>query len=280
MQLQVRQRTQGRQIPWESTSLDEEFDKGLQRVAAMDGSAKERAFSQEKAEWDRISTSRNVDDLYAFLKKYPSGSISELAQSRIELLQAAQITAQADRDGEAQTNLLGRFRGGDRYEFVFTDGLTGVMRGRGSQQVKSITDDRVEIVGSSMLSTIATSAGFVVSDGTGTYDPPYPLLPGGVLRVGAKYSACSIRTSANGQKIWVDVVARIVAREKVKVPLGDLDTYKIEIRMQRQNGEHGKVTLWFDPAWGSAVKLVTEFRWGQPAPEIMIREMTGRTRGN
>lgn len=283
VRLQVRQRTKGRQIPWESTSLEDEFyfDKGLERATSLAGSDKEKAFNEEKAEWDRIRESRDVDDLYAFLKRYPNGSISELAQSRLERLQAALITPQPDREGEVPpANFLERYRVGDRFDFVFTDGLTGAVRNHGTQQVTSIKDDIVEIAGTGMPGTKATSAGFVIRDGSGSFDPPYPLLPGGSLRVGAKYSARSIRTAPSGQKIWVDVDARVAAREKIKVPLGELDTYRIEIRTQQQSGVHGKMTLWFDPTWGSAVKLVTEFRWGQQAPEIVIREMTKRSRGN
>jgi len=36
----------------------------------------EQAFNQEKADRDRVAASKNPDDLYTFLKKYPSGSIT------------------------------------------------------------------------------------------------------------------------------------------------------------------------------------------------------------
>lgn len=349
VRLQVRQKSQGRQIPWESTSLEEDFffndgvkftfrPEDLQRLAsaALDkqqrlvrdaqqaqereaqqaasrqleelrqaelrrlqelesavaqaaeaqrltrlsvAQAREQAFAAEKTDWDRLKNSRNVDDFYAFTSKYPSGIMSEMAQTRIELLQRARIQAQPDREGKVQSPFHRRFQDGDRYEFVQKDGLTGTVSGRAVIETKLRGEDDIEgvVLSGNLPGARATVAGFVLEDGQGTYDPPWSVIPGGEYQVGKRLQGRSIRTDRNGRKSWVDHDSRIVAREKLQTPFGLVDTYRIEVIRTHQTGGTLKMTFWFDPDWGYSVKLVTEFR-NTGAPDIRIREMVSRSR--
>lgn len=58
---------------------------------------------------------------------------------------------------------------------------------------------------------------------------------------------------------------------------GLLDTYRVEVVRVNETGGTLKLTFWFDPDWGYAVKLVSEFR-RSGAPDIRIREMVARSR--
>jgi hypothetical protein len=350
VRLQVRQKSQGRQIPWESTSLEEDFffndgvkftfrPEDLQRltIAALDrqkqlerdaqqaqekeaqqaaakqlaelreaelrrqkeleiamaqaaeaqrlkrlsaAQAREQAFAAEKAEWDRVKLSRNVDELYAFTSKYPSGSMSEQAQARIELLQRSQIEPQPDREGRVQLPFYRRFQNGDRYEFVQKDGLTGLVSGRAVIETRVRSEDDIEgVVLSGNLSGGRTNhAGFVFEDGGGSYDPPWSAVPGGEYQVGKRLQGRSIRTDRSGRKSWMDNETRIAAREKLQTPFGLLDTYRVEVLRTFETGGVLKMTFWYDPDWGYSVKLVTEFRSNAGAPDIKIREMVSRSR--
>ncbi len=175
VRFQVRERSRGRQIPWESTSLEDDFyfGTGIKPFVRIDNKAREQAFDQEKADWDRTKDTKNAQDLYAFLKKYPNGNIAELAQSQLERLQAALVKAQPDRDGKTDVDLTRRYRDGDRFEFAIKDGLTGVLRNTASVVVKSLGEDRFEGTGPGYGTVRATQAGFVLQDGAGTYDPPW-----------------------------------------------------------------------------------------------------------
>jgi hypothetical protein len=349
VRLQVRQHSQGRQIPWESTSLEEDFyfndgvkytfrADDLQRVAeaarqkqqalqreaeqarervqqqaaaqALEAlkaaeaqrvaelqqaaaqaqeaerlkrlsaeQARAQAFAAQKADWDRVKDSRSPDDLYAFLKKYPSGGMAELAQSRIELLQKAQIHAQPERDGKAQVSFLDRYRDGDRFEFVQRDGLTGIVNGRGVIEVRYRGEEEFDgiVLSGNLAGARGTRAGFVLQDGNGTYDPPWSVVPGSDYQVGKRMQGRSIRTEPNGRKSWVDFDSRIVAREKLQTAFGLVDTYRIEVVRTFELGGTLKMTFWFEPDWGYSVKLVTEFR-NTGAPDIRIREMVARSR--
>ena len=231
MRLHVRKQSQGRQVPWESTSLEDEFFFNTGKVMAVTRPApqvREASFNVEKADWDKIRDSKNPDDFYAFLQQYPSGNISELAQSRLERLAIAKIKIAPDQSGEVHVLAAVRYRAGDRFEFVFKDGLTALVIRSAQAELKRVSADELEGVGLTPVATRVNADGFVLQDQNGRYDPPWPTTPGGVFQVGKKWAPRSIVTQQNGSKSWVDIDARISAREKVTVPLGTFDTYRVD----------------------------------------------------
>lgn len=90
VRLGVRRKTNGAQIPWESTSLEDDFwflpPKELKPVSDAE---KEKLFDAELALWDRIAGSRDAAPFEDYLRRYPSGRFSELAQLRLERALAA-----------------------------------------------------------------------------------------------------------------------------------------------------------------------------------------------
>jgi len=104
----------------------------------------EQAFGREKADWDQIKDSRKADDFYAYLKKYPSGFVSEQAQLRLEQLQKAQTVAVANRDGVVPLAATARrFQLGDELVTDQIDGFTKVRR-RTTARVTFADDNRAE----------------------------------------------------------------------------------------------------------------------------------------
>ena len=286
----VRQKSAGRQIPWESTSLEDDFyfDDARSKAAkaerdrlASSAPAREKAFAQEKADWDRIKGSKNADDLYAFLKKYPSGSASELVQAQLERLSVAQVVAQADRFGETQNPVARRFRTGDSYDFVLREGLTGLEKRRFTARVTEADDNFASYVGAmgSDDKHTTTVAGAIINDSTGSYDPPFTLIPGGEYQVGKRWGGRSILTLRSQQKLWIEYSGRIVGREKVTVPAGTFDAYRIEFEVLAESGLRRKTTMWAQPEWGFPVKTVIEDRARSAGtPDILIRELLARRR--
>ena len=91
VRLNVRRSSNGQQIPWESTSLEEDFyfippQQGRQ-VAQED---LERQFEEELQLWIKIGASKDVAALDDYLRRYPSGKFSEVAQFRLDRLLAQQ----------------------------------------------------------------------------------------------------------------------------------------------------------------------------------------------
>ena len=279
----VRRASQGRQIPWESTSLEDEFMFNAGKVVAVpkpDNRAREEAFNQQRTDWERIKNSGAVEDFYAFLARHPAGAHAELAQVRIDKLQKAQVAPQPDRDGKLPTSYDARFRDGDTYEFETRDGLTGSVMQRGTIQTRIKGEDEVEgvTVSGNVPGARATRAGFILQDGSGTYDPPWIVQPAGDLQVGKRISGRAIRTATDGRRYWIDYETKVTGRETIQTKFGALNAWVVDVKMLNELGGRLAMTFWYDADWGYPVRLRTEFRGDRGAPDIRVREMVARSR--
>lgn len=281
----VRRQSQGRQIPWESTSLDEDFvfNSGQNVVLAkLDARAKEQVFDREKADWDKVKDSKNPADLYAFLQKYPAGFIAEIAQAQLDRLDKGQIVAQAGKDGAVQIRGSPRFRIGDVYEHVSKDTKTGATK-QLRTTVTTMSEAGVVLDGFYGPSTRAvyTMAGAIISDSVGLHDPPYTLVPGTEFQVGKRWVGRSVFTTTKGRKGWVEVSGQVLGRESIEVPAGKFDAYKIQSNYSYDTGERWEGTLWMQPDWGVPIKAVWTDRspFSQFGASGSVKEMVSRKKG-
>ena len=280
VRLQVRQKSQGRQIPWESTSLEDDFYFNTGTVAAAakpDAQMKAQAFDQEKADWDKISQSKSADDLYAFLQKYPSGSISELAQAQLERLQKVTIVGVANQAGIMQTPGAARFRLGDVIENVVRDGYTGVEKQRTKSTVTRVGPDTVEFNNGALVTT--PEGGAIRNRFVANWSPPRLDLPAGEYIIGKKWAFRSIQTSLGGDKIWEEGDVKILALEDVTVPAGTFKAYKLELNSFTQSGTRVRLIRWMEPDWGFAIKTLRQVYHRSGPPDLEIYEMVTRQRG-
>ena len=279
---QVRQASQGRQVPWDSSSLEDDFVFATgQQVADAGRRQREAAFDAQKAAWDRIKDSTRPADFYEFLRQHPTGGMAELAMARLERLERSGIQPQADQRGEVQNPVATRFRLGDRYALVIRDGLTGLERRRLQVRVTQVGQDRADYVGlrSDGIPSASTLAGAVISDGLGSYDPPYTLIPGGDFQLGKRWSGRSLRTGPGGSRGWMEYTGRIVARERIQVPAGGFDTWRVEMTVMLDTGESQRRTLWMQPDWGIPLSLRIESRTAGGGADVLVRELLSRERG-
>lgn len=94
----VRRESAGRQVPWESTSLEVDFvfdPQSAPPAAPAPGPALAQAvitapdpLAVEVIFWDSIKSSTDPDDYNAYLKRYPSGAFAVLAGNRLRALSA------------------------------------------------------------------------------------------------------------------------------------------------------------------------------------------------
>jgi uncharacterized caspase-like protein len=296
VRLQVRQKSQGRQIPWESTSLEDDFvfndgakislkAEDLERMAAearelqklSKDEADAREFARQKADWDKIRDSKNADDFYAYLNKYPNGLISEQANAALERLAEAKTVAVADRNGFIQTAGGGRFRLGDEATQVRKDMLTGQEIGRGRLVVTRIADGLVEMNGGS---TVLTIDGAVIRNNLGAqFDPPRMDFPGDGFAVGKKWTAHTLQTNDKGKAFRREDKVKIVAVEDITVPAGTFKAYRFEMNSIQDNGNVVKLTYWAQPDFPFPIKMQREIRRRKGGPTVEVLEMTSRKRG-
>ncbi len=87
VRLNVRRESQGRQIPWESTSLEEDFYfLPPAQIRKLTPEEIEKQFEEELGVWEKIKASKDPAPLEDYIRKYPSGKFSELAQFRLDRL--------------------------------------------------------------------------------------------------------------------------------------------------------------------------------------------------
>ena len=290
VRLQVRKQSNGTQIPWDSSSLENEFafndgakhtfnpddlaketraqaEEAAKQFKALKNEDKAAAFAQQKADWDKIKDSKNADDFYAYLNKYPTGLISQQATFRLNQLAEAKIAVQPTKDGILQKPGEKRYRVGDEYEISIKDANTGKETGRKSLRVEKI-ENRLVYIKSNLGDEITTEDGATVQissfnlKGVATsysVDPPLPNQPGGDFKVGDKWESEVIETGPGGRRVRSDKHS-VMGIENLTTPAGTFKTFVVEDIGTVWGGNSPSVSLkrkiWYEPGWGVPMKFI------------------------
>jgi hypothetical protein len=254
VRLGVRRKSNGAQIPWESTSLEEDFwflpPKQLKETSEVEN---ERLFDEELALWQKLMASANAAPLEEFLRRFPSGATSELAQLRLEFVLAStgekpvRIASQEGNPftlGSAAANT--KWQVGDSYSYRYTD-LLGVTAPRiGVQTVSEIADGEVRYSNG----LITDLLGNVLRRGGGRIYTPNQLEPLEYV-VGKQWATQYRITTPKGRTGRNEMKLRIVGREPVTVLAGTFNAFRIEGRgvFEEEGGrvEVTKLTKWVAP---------------------------------
>jgi hypothetical protein len=266
VRFQVRKASDGAQIPWETTSLEDDFvfNSGIKKVVKLTEDQKEKQFDLEKADWDKIKESASADPFYAFVQKYPNGLLTGSAQSAIERLNEAKTKAFVDKTGAVvQTSAVANYVVGTTIDLVRTDSYTKAETLRRTNRVVSVKNGLVSYAGGG----IGTTSGELVRRGGSfplDYDPPLPQLPPDGLVVGKKWEARVGLTPgfgpSSGQKRWAEISGKVTSYETITVAAGTFKAYKVETEGMDAWGYRNKITYWIDPTLASTVKIIFEGR--------------------
>jgi hypothetical protein len=254
VRLNVRVATKGRQIPWESTSL--ESDVYLFPTAQKVTEAElERRFAAELERWNRIKGSKSAEDWVQYLRDFPQGKFSEIAQDRLNRLLAPVEPARpqpvpvaaaagpllydlkpdapvpdfygATNPNSAGTYPLGRkFTPGDEVTFRVVDPISRVQQHMETFRVRKVDleADRVEFEDGGLTDLMSNPIRFRGID----FEPAWLLYPS-ELQVGKQWSTRYRRSRPGDVADW-EVAFRIIRRERVTVPAGTFEAFRIEGR--------------------------------------------------
>ena len=231
VRLNVRLRSKGAQIPWESTSLEEDFwFQPPAELKRLSDAEKLKLLDEESAVWEKAKASGDVRLIEAYLERYPVGNFSGVAQVLLDRLLAKQGEKKVEivndaanpfSKGTAVTNTA--FAIGDRYEFRELDRLSKVEQRRYVQTVREITADEVRFDNGVILdllgNTIRSAAGRHVK---GRQDIPLE------YAVGQRWSNRFVTTLADGSRGLTEGRKLVAARERITVPAGTFDAFRIE----------------------------------------------------
>ncbi len=230
VRLAVRRRSIGRQIPWESTSLEEDFFfHPPAEVRALGEDEARTRFEAELAVYEKIEEASDAASLIDYLKRYPSGRFAELVQLRLDqvLAQAGEKRIEVVRDqanpytqGSARMNTA--YKVGDSYSYRLLDLHTGVEQETRTLRVTKVTDTKV-----------IYNNGKRVSDRLGNPLRIRKIRISGNQNIpaefalGKRWTTRWITDRPNGRE-ESDFDLRVAARETITVPAGSFDCFRVE----------------------------------------------------
>jgi len=253
VRLNVRRKSEGQQIPWESTSLEEDFwfipPKEIKRLSDEE---QERLFQEELALWERIKAAKDPAPLEDYLRRYPSGKFTELAQLQLEKVLAAQgekkiqIASSAGNPftkGSTVANTT--YKIGDTYTFRVLDLKTRAEKRQTIQTVQRITDSEV-IFDTGLITDLL---GNVLKAADGRRWTPRQQLPL-EYAVGRQWHSRFMNVTRASDAGVVDLDLKIVAREPITVPAGTFNAFRIEasgLAVFKDHVAESRVTRWMAP---------------------------------
>lgn len=232
VRLGVRRKSNGAQIPWESTSLEDDFFFiPPASLVQLSEEGRKRAFEEELKLWESIQASAVPGPLEAYLRSYPSGQFSELAQLQLDRVlakageKAIQIAPARDNPftkGSARTDTA--YKLGDTYSYRLVDMASGKETSRPTLTVTQITDSEV-IFNNGVVTTdlLGNTTRFV--DGrrpTGNQTVPT------VFEVGRRWTTRFRLVTPDGRTFDNEVQFHIQAKETIVVPAGSFDCFRYE----------------------------------------------------
>jgi hypothetical protein len=253
VRLGVRRRSQGRQVPWESTSLEEDFyfvpPPGLKKLSDEEV---ERRFQAELALWEQVKDAREPAPLEDYLRRHPSGEFAELAQAHLDRVLARQgeqkiqvVTSEQNpfSKGSAVANLDHRV--GDSRTYRALDLFSKQEQRQFTETVVQVTDGEVVydsgLVIDLLGNVLRTRDGRRFSASKAT-----PL----EFTVGKRWMSRFEVTRPDGSVGTTTMRLRIATRESVKVPAGTFNAFRIEakgVTVTPRGPIDVRFTMWLAP---------------------------------
>jgi uncharacterized caspase-like protein len=320
VRLSVRRRSNGQQVPWESTSLEEDFwfipPKEMQKLAAAEADRvrkekeaerlwqeriekaqrqeaerlkreadaerarveaeekkrheqlariykeeqerrrkqeeSDRAYEEELRLWQRVADSQQPGPIEDYLRRYPSGRFAEIAQVQLDRILKQQgekkvevVAAPQNPYSQGSATLKSEWKVGDTYTYNFMDLYSKVVSRTGSARVTEVNDTRVIYNNGQAMTDLL---GNPVLQADGRRYTPSQIVPT-EFRVGKRWSTRFDVTHPKFGEFTNRFSMRIVARERITVPAGTFDAYRIEAEGSTSGAAalRFEVTTWMAP---------------------------------
>jgi len=232
VRLNVRRTSEGQQIPWESTSLEEDFYfLPPQHVRKLSEAEMEKQFNEELAVWEKIKHAKDPGALVEYLRKNPSGRFSELAQYQLDRVLAQlgekKIELVVEKDNpftKGSARIDTQFKVGDSYTYREIDLFTKIESRTVINRIAQITEDRM-IFGNGGLITDLLGNQIKVPNGSVFSGAQFFIAE---YAIGKKWSTRFKVNHPNGSTSENEIELKVVSREQITVPAGSFDAFKVE----------------------------------------------------
>jgi Caspase domain len=252
VRLNVRRQSRGQQVPWESTSLEEDFYfLPPAKVTKLSEEELRKRDDEERTLWEAARAARTPAALEEFLRRYPSGGFSELAQFQLDRILALQgekkvevVSVAANPFSKGTARASASFNIGDVYTYRVVEAFSRVETARMTETVTSLNDEWV-IYNDGEL--VTDYLGNVVNDLSQQRFSASQMFVS-EYSVGKRWTAGILLTRAHGAAGDVDFSFRVSGKESITVPAGSFDAFKVEGRGNLgRRGIDGKFTYWIAP---------------------------------
>lgn len=232
VRLGVRRSSFGQQVPWESTSLEEDFYfRPPGEIMKLSGDEATRRYEEQLAIWERIRTTDDPAVLEDFLRRYPSGLFSEIAQMRLDQVleqrgeRRIRIASSAENpysQGTARADT--QLKLGDRFSYRHLDLATNQEIRSYTLVVSEIAENRV-VYNKGILVTDLIGNPVKLADGTRYTDAQHHI---GEYSLGKRWTARHRLVKPNGSAYDSEIAYRVVGRERITVPAGSFEAFHVE----------------------------------------------------
>lgn len=234
VRLAVRRRSNGLQVPWESTSLEEDFwfipPAELRKLSEAEAEAE---FKAEAEIWARAEGSSEPGPFEQYLQRYPSGRFSELAQARLDRALARQgekkieIASAPDNPytkGTARADSA--YKVDDRYLYHVMDLYSRHVTEKRRMRVTEVGEREVVFNNGGFVTDLL---GNVLRTRSGRRYTASQYFPA-ELSLGKRWTTRYEETSGKGVEFKHDMSLKVTGRERITVPAGGFDCFRVEGR--------------------------------------------------
>jgi Caspase domain len=230
VRLGVRRKSNGAQIPWESTSLEEDFwflpPKELKKLSDTE---KEKQYKEEAALWERAEKASEPGPIEEYLRRYPTGNFAELAQVQLDGVLAKQgekkVEIVSARDnpytkGSAMADT--RYKVGDSYSYRVLDLYSKAETNRYQAAITQITDTDV-IYSNGFVTDLLGNTRKLPDGRRFSANQNHPA----EFSIGKRWQSRFITHAPKGE-VLTELQFHIVARESITVPAGTFNAFRVE----------------------------------------------------
>jgi hypothetical protein len=228
----------------------------------------DRAYEEELRFWQRVADEKQPGPIEEYLRRYPSGRFCELAQVQLDRILAQQgekkveaVSPTENPYSQGSTTFKPAWKVGDTYTYNHMDLYSKVVAQTVSLRITEISDTRV-VYNSGRLVTDLLGSPISIPDGRKF--TPSQLAPTD-YRVGKRWRTRFNVTHPKFGEFRTTFDLRIAARERIAVPAGSFDCYRLEALGQSEGAQtiRLEVTTWMAPDRCRRVVARNEIRRNQ-----------------
>lgn len=251
VRLNVRLESKGQQVPWESTSLEDDFyfvPRGRKEKESKE--ERDAKALEERKRWDEASASTDPKVTEAYINRYPSGIYSELAQGRLDKLLSGSgekkvqtVNSAANPFSKGSAGGTGKYAVGDSFTYSEKEPVSGAVLRNFTELVTAVND----------FSTTFDD-GLKVIDLTGNeikspvprFLSPAQFYPAEYV-VGHKWKTQFGWIAGTGRASEMQLDFQVIERKPVTVSAGSFNAFVVEAKGFVQDGGTWRVAYQIDP---------------------------------